>query len=305
MATYNPSYEVAVVLRRALDHVNSVQYGVTARWVFYRLLQDGTLQEKGDYKRLLSYLSKARKRFYGGWHPSTLTDDTRRAIVNGGGFDDGNHWLRAIRRQTECSLDKWTGQENYVEIWFEASAMSSQFAFHAHEHIPLLAFHGDVSIPAKWNAAQRIAERWLELHIPVKVLYYGDLDEKGLTIPISASNDVYDFVAHAMYAEIRRTAPSKEEADDRIQEEFTAFSEGWEFIRMGLNEDQIDAYNVPENPERPGTYQWEGLEDADAEAMIDQALVYLNQDAFDEAEANGQDVTDRFRDHLDDLDLSA
>ena len=73
MAQYNPSYEVALILRRALDHTRSVEYGVTARWVFYRLLQDGTLHEKGDYKRLLSYLSKALKRFYGGWHPSPLT----------------------------------------------------------------------------------------------------------------------------------------------------------------------------------------------------------------------------------------
>ncbi|MCH7571064.1 MAG: hypothetical protein IH919_10955, partial [Deltaproteobacteria bacterium] len=32
--------------------------------------------------------------------------------------------------------------------------------------------------------------------------------------------------------------------------------------------DQVDEYNVPENPERPGTYQWEGLDDDAAQALI-------------------------------------
>ena len=295
MKPYNPRWEVRDILKRALTYVNSVPYGVTARWVFYRLLQDGTLKEKEDYKRLLSYLSNARKRFYGGWHPSTLVDESRSALVYGSGFDDGNQWLRSVQEKTTCSMDKWQGQPNYVEIWFEAAAMQAQFEFHAHRYMPLLAFKGDISIPAKWDAAVRIADRWLELHVPVKILYYGDLDDKGIMIPETAERDVYEFVAMALYERLRDM--------DGAKAEFHDFSEGWEFIRMGLNEDQIGQYNVPENPERPGTYQWEGLEDDDARQMIEAALVYIDEDAFLEAEQRGEDITSQFQDHIGSLVL--
>ncbi len=300
---YKPSWEVARVLKRAWDYTQSVDYTVTARWVFYRLLQDGTLQAKGDYKRLLGYLSKARKNFYRPWHPSTLADDTRRAAIRGNGFETGGTWLDAVRRQTNCNLDKWNGQRNYVELWFEASAMEAQFRHHAHRYLPLLAFRGDVSIPAKWAAAVRIAQRWLQLHLPVKILYYGDLDEKGLRIPETARLDVYRFVASAIYEELHDPDICEEGCDclDQMEEEFRNFSEGWEFIRVGLNEDQIDQFGIPENPERPGTYQWEGVDDATAELLIDRAEEFLDEDAFLELEGEQDVITGKFRDHLDDL----
>ena len=86
-------------------------YAVTARWVFYRLLQRGVLDRKGDYKRLLSYLSRARKEWYGGSRPDTLTDDTRAALVRGGGFRTGQGWARALAEQSACNLDRWLSQE--------------------------------------------------------------------------------------------------------------------------------------------------------------------------------------------------
>lgn len=94
--SYNPSRQVAELLDRAYGYITSAPYQVTARWVFYRLLQDGTLVEKSDYKRLLSYLSKARKQFYRRWTPSILADDTRAANVRGLGWDSGKEWLEAI-----------------------------------------------------------------------------------------------------------------------------------------------------------------------------------------------------------------
>ncbi len=293
---YKPSLDVARIIQRAYEATQAVNYTVTARWVFYRLLQDGTLKEKGDYKRLLGYLSKARKGFYGGWHPSTLADDTRRAVIKGLGFDDGDDWLDAVRDSTTCDLDKWKSQDNYVEIWFEASAMSAQFDFHAHRYVPLLAFRGDISIPAKWTAATRIADRWLELHLPVKVLYYGDLDPKGLTIPETAERDIFRFVASAIYERVRDL--------DVMEREYREFGDGWEFIRKGLNDDQIALYNIPENPERPGTYQWEGIEDATAQGLIEEAEELLNEDAFLEVESQENGITQLFREHLDDLDLT-
>ncbi len=296
MTLYNPSTETEKLLNTALNHVQSVPYNVTARWVFYRLLQDGNFSQKSDYKKLLGHLSKARKAFHGGWTPWTLADDTRAASVNGGGYDSGEDWLRGVKRM-ECALDMWPSQERYVEVWFEASAMESQFRHYVNENISVLAFHGDVSIPEKWRSAQRIARRFYNDHKPVTVLYYGDLDDKGIQIPISAERDVYQFVAHAMRQDLIPAAAERE---------FRDFSDGWEFTRVGLNEEQIDQYQVPENPERPGTYQWEGIEDDAAQELIEIANSYISLEDFEGVEETQRKITRKFRDHLDNIgDLDA
>lgn len=295
MAAYKPRAEAALILSRAWSHIQEVDYNVTARWVFYRLLQDGTFHTKADYKKLLTLMSAARKRFYRSWRPWTLADDTRTATVRGRGFDSGQDWVDAVRRDEECSLDRWKSQPNYVEIWFEAAAMEGQFRHYANPNISLLAFKGDVSIPAKWEAAERIARQWIDNELPVKVLYYGDLDEKGLTIPETAERDVFAFVARYIFA--YGFIPSTAE------EQFRAFADGWEFIRVGLNEEQVTQYGIPENPERPGTYQWEGLDDTSAAELIALAGNYLDMEAFDEVEENEERITGQFRDHLDSLEI--
>ena len=282
---YNPSYETAALLARARQYAASVPYQVTARWVFYRLLQDGSLTQKSDYKKLLTFLSKARKQFYMGWRPDTLADDTRNANVGGSGFDTEEQWIEALAEQAHCSLDRWQHQEVYVEVWFEASAMQAQFQHHADSNITLLAFHGDISIPEKWKAAGRLYRRYNELRVPVKVLYYGDLDDKGVQIPMSARNDVRQMVADH-YSLAGRF------------EEFQEFSADFEFIRVGLNSEHISQYSVPTNPERPGTYQWEGLEDDAAQELISVANGYIDQNKVDEVEALEQEATDRVRAYL-------
>lgn len=277
---YKPSPVTQELLDAAYGHVQSVPYTVTARWVFYRLLQDGLLAEKADYKRLLGYLSRARKAFYKQWRPNTLADDTRAANVRGIGFSDGKQWLEAVAEQERCNLDRWEGQPNYLEVWFEAAAMEAQFEFYTNENIPLLAFHGDVSIPEKWKAAVRLSRRWTELDKPIVILYYGDLDPKGLQIPESAWEDIQWFL-------IKLQCPLKP----------------FEFIRVGLNNEHPEKYEIPENPERPGTYQWEGLSDEGAAELIAYAEDYIDLDAFDRVKDREEIITQKFHEHLMGLEL--
>lgn len=290
---YNPSQPVASILRQALAEVNGVPYAVTARWVFYRLLQAGTLDKKDDYKRLLSYLSKARKGWYGGWRPDTLTDDSRAAQVKGGGYRDGKRWAQILAQQSRCVLDRWPSQETYVEIWFEAAAMSAQFEFYADNNIPLLAFHGDVSIPAKWEAATRLVRRWRQMQKPIHVMYYGDLDPKGMQIPLSARDDVRQMMVDALYLEGTLLSSAEREATYReMLDNFT-------FTRIGLNEDQVDQYSIQENPERPGTYQWEGVDDDAAQELIGLANDAVDTVAFSEVADREDRVTGQFREYMD------
>lgn len=282
---YSPSDGTKRILDRAMEHVLSVPYTVTARWVFYRLLQEGILKGKYDYKPLLRCLSRARKGFYKDWRPYTLTDDTRAADVRGIGFSDSQGWLEAVKEHTECHLDRWFSQSVYLEVWFEAAAMKAQFEHYINENVTLLAFHGDISIPEKWKAAERISRKWSDTPKPTQILYFGDLDPKGIQIPESAKNDIVYFIALL------------------LGDEFKEFHEGFTFTRVGINEEHPELYGIPENPERPRTYQWEGLSDIGARELIMVSEDYLDMWAFNEVMRGEVDTTEKFRRHLDGLEV--
>jgi hypothetical protein len=287
--TYKPRADAQKILDAAYYWVTSVTYTVTARWVFYRLLQQSIYSTKAGYKHLLQLLSKARKEFYGQWRPWTLADDSRAPILmqrdgyytlycRGFGFKDAKTWRDTLIKELNCPLDRWASQPIYIELWFEAAAMQGQFLNYANENIPLLAFHGDISIPEKWRSAQRIADAWAKYHHPIKILYYGDYDPKGLIIPDSAWDDVKLWAFSIV---------PKAERDN--------FLANLHFQRVGINEEQIESMNIPENPERPGTYQWEGLDDEQAEALITQSNADLDLDAFEDIKAEENDIRDMFK----------
>lgn len=57
---YKPQLVQATLLDRAYELVESVPYKVTARWLFYRLLQESFFKHKDDYKgKFLPLLAKA------------------------------------------------------------------------------------------------------------------------------------------------------------------------------------------------------------------------------------------------------
>jgi len=264
--TYKPHKRQREILDRAFGYVQSVQYQVTARWLFYRLLQDGIYSAKGDYDgKFLPMLSKARKRFYNDWRPDTLGDDTRQAVIRGGGWESESAWLEAIGKGLKCKLDKWDGQACYVELWFEAKAMRGQFEYYT-DHVTLVPFGGDPSIPYKWAIAKRLEER-AKTSGQIVILYFGDLDPKGLTIPESAAADIRQWSA----------------AD-------------FDFERCGLNPGDEITYGIPENPDKPGQYQWEALADETAEALItDSVGKFVSQGYFSAIEGQERAITARFK----------
>lgn len=288
--SYKPTEKSEHILTEALHWVQSVDYPVTARWVFYRLLQQGIYGTKAGYKHLLGLLSKARKEFYEEWRPYTLADDSRAPILmqrrgyytiymRGSGFTDGAEWEATLAKELNCPLDRWTKQPTYSELWFEAAAMQGQFLHYADSNMPLLAFHGDVSIPEKWRAAQRLADWWLKYRRPVHIYYYGDLDPKGLLIPKSAWEDIFTWALAII----------------NHQEKGLAYHADLNFHRVGINEDQIEELGIPENPERPGTYQWEALDDNQARDLIELSQDKLDMAAFDDVMARETEIVKRFR----------
>jgi hypothetical protein len=129
---------------------------------------------------------------------------------------------------------------------------------------------GQPSIPYKWEIAKDLERVFEWYDAPIVILYFGDLDTAGETI------------SEVVEADVR-----------------TWCGADFEFTRCGLTADQVRRYNVPENPEKPGEYQWEALSDQAAREIITANVGrYLRHDAFSEVEKREQKITKRLRHEL-------
>lgn len=259
---YTPQGKTAAILDRAYELVQSVPYAVSARWLFYRLLQEGHYSSKQDYSnKFLKAVSTARHSFYNGWRPDTLADETRESIAGGEGFTTVKDFVRGVAK-AKCHLDKWQSQPVYLECWYEARAMTDQFR-HYTRHVTLRPMGGQPSIPYKWQAAKALENAAQFYGNPLVILYFGDLDPAGETISDTIQRDVQNWC-----------------------------KELFEFIRCGITAEQVAEYDIPENIDHPGAYQWEALSDEGANEIITSNLTrYLRHDAFTAIEAQEQEAT--------------
>ena len=208
--------------------IKSVPYPVTGRWVFYQLVQAGLIDKKKPDK-FGFLINSARKQSYGGWHPGLLTDNTRECHFKGE--------LIATFRYLE---DIITEQDCYVQLWFEADAMLGQFEHYTKDYrVSLVPFRGDPSISFKWQIAKKLEQVAEKYGKPIQILYFGDYDKKGLQIIDSALKD------------IRLWSQCK-----------------FDVKRVGLTLEQAHELDIPDNPDRPNSYQWEALNDEQAGKLI-------------------------------------
>jgi len=225
---YKPSKEKEIILNQAMAILENTEYTPSLRWLFYQLVQNHKLK-KTQWNNFKQWMSFARKRFYKDWYPGILADSVRETIIRG-----------FPTEPVEAQPDYIINQENYVEIWFEARAMVNQFWKITQDyHVTLMPFAGDISIPMKWETAKRLEETYNDYEKPIIILYFGDLDKKGQQIPQSAIKDIRKWCN----VDIK-------------------------FIYCGLTKEQANKYNLPDNPERPGQYQWEALSDKAAREII-------------------------------------
>ena len=273
---YKPQGKTKEILDWCLSRVQSVDYRVTARWLFYRFVEEvlkpsgmSVKTAKKQYKTFLQWTSRARKRFYNGWSPNTLVDDTRYTRERGFGFSSEERWVDHFERE-KCVLDKYLNQSNILEIWFEAEAMYSQFDYYTSPyHLTLRPFKGDPSIDYKAKIAKDL-EYLGNYKKPIIVLYFGDYDQKGVEIPENALRDI--------------RAWSK-----------TPFK----FFRCGINKEQIVEWGMIESFDKEGTYQWEALSEDKAKALIlGYVEKYWSLDKIQEVEEKEREATERWKDFI-------
>lgn len=286
---WKPHKRTLAILDRAIEHINSVPYQVSARWLFYRVWQDGMFRMQGEdakakaYANFIQYTSRARHS--GMWPPNLLSDETRdMTLFSSSGnppdvnldsmVEDGvkaarsemeyhKQRLEHYRYESDFNIDPWYLQEYYTVIMFEARAMLQQFATYT-RGLTLCPFGGQPSIPYKYEIAKHLEGKALEYGKSVVVLYFGDLDESGEKIYATGQEDITKWC----------------EADIR-------------FIRCGLTRQQVESFGLEENPEKPG-YQWEALNDEQARSIINGALdTYYDVGAASEAWRQSEDIRER------------
>jgi hypothetical protein len=264
------------MLARAWEMVQAAPYHVTLRWLFYGLLQEGWYSTKDDYKDKFQYaLRRARRDFYEGWRPNTLVDDTRNPVIRGSGFDTVQEWIVNIPKYFPCQLDRWNDRDRFVELWFEARGMLRQFEYYT-DHITLRPMGGQPSQDYKWECAKAIEQAIERYGKPTTVLYFGDLDTGGEVIGDVVERDTRDWCKY-----------------------------DFEFIRCGLTMDQVVKYDVPENFQKPGDYQWEALagdlEFAAREIISEATEPFVRQGELSELDDTEAQATERLRGELREL----
>ena len=264
----------AEILDAGWRHIQSVPYKVSTRWLFYRLLQDGYYKGKNDYKNNFTKLfSRARHTGQGSWAPDSLEDEGRSIIWRADGCENEAEAVDRMRvnvlEAAYVPLNHFYRQENYVEIWYEANAMTSQFEHYTRD-VDLVPMAGSASISHKWKIAKRLEDAALTYDKPIVILYFGDEDAAGHVIQKTIEKDVGRWS-----------------------------DEPFKIVWAGLTLDQAEQYGIPENFEKKG-YQWEALPDDAAREIITAAVdEYIDTDLILEARTDAQKFAEGWREKLE------
>lgn len=194
-------------------------YAITLRQLYYQLVSRDLLPNTmKSYKRLISLMTNARE---GGWVDWNAIVDRGRNPVKPADWSGAREILTGAAHQFR--LNRWEGQNFYVEVWCEKDALSSVIEpVTARYHIRFMANRGYSSATAMYDGAKRMLAAANRGQWPV-VIYLGDHDPSG----IDMTRDVQE----------RLELMTPEMAPVSV-----------DVIRLALNYDQVEQYRPPANP---------------------------------------------------------
>jgi hypothetical protein len=228
---------------RVLETYGSDQ--ITLRQLYYRLVSAGLKNCLQSYKRVVAVMGEARR---SGAVPYEAFEDRDRAMIGrteaevktlSEQIDLAKRQVRAWLRN--YSLEKWSNQPYYVEVWIEKKALQGVLNdLVIYDDIGLFACKGYPSLSALSEASKRFAIASERGQTPV-IIYLGDYDPTGEDIPRA------------------------------IQESLLSdFGIEVKLDRIALTEEQVKAYNLPPAPVKDTdsrTANWQGLGQVELDAL--------------------------------------
>lgn len=189
---------------------------LTLRQLFYQMVTKNTIPNtEKSYKKLSSIISDARLGGLMDW--SAIEDRIRRPQIPTDFKDLAELVEVAV---ASYRLDRWAGQEDYVELWCEKDAIAGVLSPMARKyHITLMVNRGYSSQSAMYESAQRFIRNSEEEMRDATLLYLGDHDSSG----------------EDMVRDIRDRLAMFNVQDLKVE-------------KIALTMDQIDQYDPPPNP---------------------------------------------------------
>ena len=241
-----------------LETYSAQGYRLTLRQLYYQMVSRGYLPNTmRDYKNLGELVKNARE---GGQLSWDHIEDRGRVLVS------PSQWASASvlmnQAASQFRLDRWEGQDNYVEVWVEKDAVAGIIEPVADRwHVKFMANRGYSSASAMYSAAQRLAGQVAHGKV-AHVLYLGDHDPSGLDMDQDMEGRLHQYSGEILDYDTL------------------------EITRLALTMDQVKEHQPPPNPTKTadsraesyidefGTECWEldALDPATLDSLVDDAI---------------------------------
>lgn len=203
----------------AEDHPQSVRH------CFYRLtnprLPEPVEKSERGYSQLQNRITKMRRdgTLPYGW----ITDATRRGYFTDT-FTDAGDFLSAVHGLYRHDL--WVQADGYVEVWAESRSIAGVIEADCRElAVSLYPCGGFSSITLAYEAAQQINHVVTVTGRTPHIIFIGDYDPAGVLIDRSLERELREHLVQDV---------------------------DLSFHRIAINSEQIEKYNLPTKPRKPG-----------------------------------------------------
>lgn len=201
------------LLEQVQEIIGQYSFALTLRQIYYQLVSKQIIPNKEKYYKQLSRLCVIGRDE--GQLPEEAFADRLREIQKPSTWTDLKDFFESVRNSYR--KNKWVNQDTYIEIWTEKDALRGVISpITERWDVGLLVVRGQVSRTAIYEAYERFK---LYEDKNCYLFYYGDFDPSGFSI--------YDSLT------------------ERIQ---SFGSIDTHFERMALTPEQIQEYNLPQDP---------------------------------------------------------
>lgn len=262
-----------------LEDYQKMGYNMTLRQLFYQFVRRDlfpkehrdstgvmTKNHLNNYKMLGEAMGNARLSGLIDW---SHLEDRHRSVTNWRYDTSPKETIEKARRQ--YNIDHWTTQPVQVEVWVEKAALADIMEqVCGRWGVPVFACKGYGSVSSKYDAWNRILDRWNENNQKTHILHFGDHDPSG----IDMTRDITDSLA------VFQTGSPDYSID------------GWDgsdlfsVDRLALNMKQIRKLNPPPQPnkgsdprekwytEKYGPHSWEldALDPPQLTSLVEEAV---------------------------------